>query len=174
MTMDKVIHHIQGKWDMIIAFPPCTYFTTAGACRMFHKINGVSILNKDRYDKAMEMKKLFMAIYNADCHRICIENPTPMKIIGLPKYTQVIQPYQFGHPWTKRTLLWLKGLPDLLPSNIVSPIMGSWVNADANSYKKKNGKHNGKNNSTERSKTFIGVAQAMAEQWTKNIIQKEK
>ncbi len=87
--------HIQGdvlkllkeKWDMIIAFPPCTYFTCAGACRMFHKVNGVSVLDSDRFDMAMKMKELFMAIYNADCPYIALENPTPMKIVGLPKHS---------------------------------------------------------------------------------------
>jgi len=157
--------HTCYKWDLIIAFPPCTYFTTAGACRMYHKVNGVSVLDQDRYKKAMEMKKLFMAIYNADCPRISIENPTPMKLIGLPKETQVIQPFMFGHPWTKRTLLWLKGLEPLKPINIVEPIMGSWVNGDASQYKKANGKHNGKSNALDRSKTFSGVAQAMCDQW---------
>lgn len=167
VTCDGNKHIISEKWDMIISFPPCTYFTTAGACRMYHKVNGVSVLDTDRYAKAMEMKKLFMAIYNADCKRIAIENPTPMKIIGLPKHTQVIQPWQFGHEWTKRTLLWLKGLPELKPTKIVRPAMGSWVNGSSAAYKKPDGKHNGMTKAIDRSKTFKGIAEAMAEQWTK-------
>lgn len=164
-TCDGELHVIK-KWDLIIAHPPCTYFTTAGACRMFHKTpDGTSILDKDRFNKAMEMRKFFMAIYNANCDRIAIENPTPMKIVDLPKHTQVIQPYQFGHEWTKRTLLWLKGLPELKPTKIVKPIQGSWVNGSAAQYKKADGKHNGVSSAKDRSKTFQGIADAMADQW---------
>lgn len=164
-----VLPLLKEKWDMIIAFPPCTYFTTAGACRMYHKVDGVSVLDEERFAKAMEMRKLFMAILEADCPRIAVENPTPMKVVNLPPHTQVIQPYMFGHPWTKRTLLWLKGLPFLQPTNVVDPEMGSWVNGDATQYKKANGKHNGKSNATDRSKTFEGVARAMAEQWAGKV-----
>lgn len=95
------------KWDLVIAFPPCTYMTNAGAVRM--RIKGE--INQQRFEKAMQAKKFFMAFYNAECPRIAIENPTPMKLIGLPDYTQAIQPYEHGHPYSKRTCLWLKGLP---------------------------------------------------------------
>lgn len=159
ITQDGKYHKIDNKWDMIIAFPPCTYFTSAGACRMFHKVNGVSQLDTERYEKAMEYKKFFMSILNANCDKISIENPTPLKIVNLPKETQVIQPYMFGHPWTKRTLLWLKGLPDLTPTNIVEPVNGSWVNGGHVAG------HKGMVSSKMRSKTFQGVADAMAKQW---------
>lgn len=99
------------KWDMIIAHPPCTYMTNAGAVRM--RVGGQIV--EERLAKAMEAKAFFMAFYNADCPRIAIENPTPMKLIGLPDYDQAIQPYWFGHPYSKRTCLWLKGLPPLMP-----------------------------------------------------------
>lgn len=102
---------IKLKWDMIIAHPPCTYMTNAGAVRM--RVNGE--IQPERFAKAMEAKAFFMAFYNADCPRIAIENPTPMKLIGLPEYTQAIQPYEHGHPYSKRTCLWLKGLPPPLP-----------------------------------------------------------
>ena len=98
---------IKIKWDLIIAHPPCTYLTNAGAVRM--RVNGV--IQQGRYEKAMQAKEFFMKFLKADCPRICVENPTPMKIIGLPPYTQAIQPYQFGHPYSKRTCLWLKNLP---------------------------------------------------------------
>lgn len=103
------------KWDMIIAHPPCTYLSNAGAVRM--RVNGE--IQPERYKKAMEAKNFFMKFYNADCQRIAIENPTPMKIVGLPPYTQAIQPYQFGHPYSKRTCLWLKGLKPLVPTEII-------------------------------------------------------
>ena len=151
-----VIPLLQEKWDMIIGFPPCTYLSNAGARHLYPG----GKLNKERYKKGLEGKKLFMAIYNADCPKIAIENPTPSKIYELPEKSQVIQPYQFGHPYSKRTQLWLKGLPPLKPTNIVEiesscRKAGNWFN--------KGGKDRQKN----RSKTFPGIAKAMAEQWTK-------
>ena len=151
-----VIPLLQEKWDMIIGFPPCTYLSNAGARHLYPG----GKLNKERYKKGLEGKKLFMAIYNADCPKIAIENPTPSKIYELPEKSQVIQPYQFGHPYSKRTQLWLKGLPPLKPTNIVEVESscrkpGNWFN--------KGGKDRQKN----RSKTFPGIAKAMAEQWTK-------
>ena len=100
-TVDGMEHRINGKWDMIIAFPPCTYMTNAGAVRM--RVKGKIV--QDRYQKAMKAKAFFMQIMNANCEKIAIENPTPMKLIALPPYTQAVQPYQFGHPYSKRTCL---------------------------------------------------------------------
>ena len=117
-TCDGELHGFVGKWDMIIAHPPCTYFSTAGANWLFRG----GKLDEERYKKGLEMKDLFMAIYNADCEKIAIENPVVMKIWELPKHTQEIQPYQFGHPFTKKTRLWLKGLPELKPTEIVEPV----------------------------------------------------
>lgn len=164
ITQDGIIHYIQDKWDLIIAHPPCTYFSIAGSCRLFHKVNGISVLNEDRYKKLLESKDFFMRIYDCDCDKICIENPTPMKIANLPPSTQQIQPFFFGDPWRKRTLLWLKGLPCLIPTKIVEPKEGNWVNADADLYKK-GLKPKGVFGSRNRSKTFWGIAKAMAEQW---------
>ena len=159
------VYTIRGKWDLIIAHPPCTYMSVAGACRMYpHSGGGV---DRERFDKAMKAKDFFMMIYNADCPMICIENPIPMKIIGLPEKSQIIQPYQFGHPFTKKTYLWLKNLPDLKPTKIVEPV-GPYVCGNANIWKKQasNGVVYGKEKSPKhRSKTFQGVADAMAEQW---------
>ena len=86
------------RWDMIIAFPPCTYMTNAGAVRM--RVGGV--LQAERYAKAMEAKAFFMQFLNADCPRIAIENPTPMKIVGLPEYSQAIQPSSGKRPVLRR------------------------------------------------------------------------
>lgn len=161
-----VIEQLNNKWDMIIAFPPCTYFTTAGACRMYQKDEcGISHLNLDRYKKMLKMRDLFYAIYNAQCDKIVIENPTPMKIAELPPHSQVIQPWQYGEPWTKRTLLWVKGVPLLKPTDIVEPIMGSWVSSGSDYRRKGKGNVFGKSSAKDRSKTFQGVADAMAEQW---------
>ena len=144
------------KWDMIIAFPPCTYLSNAGARHLFPG----GELNKERYKKGLLAKELFMSIYNADCPKIAIENPTPSKIFELPEKTQVIQPWQFGHPYSKRTQLWLKGLPKLIPTNIVEVESscrkaGNWFNKG------------GKDRQINRSKTFPGIAKAMADQWTR-------
>lgn len=87
-TMDGMTHAIDGRWDLLIAFPPCTYLTNAGSMRL--RINGV--INEERMQKAREAKEFFMAFYNADCPHIAIENPVPGKIHQLPKYTQIIEP----------------------------------------------------------------------------------
>ena len=112
-----VLELLKMKWDMIIAFPPCTYMSAAGACRMYpHK----GQIDLQRLEKAKEAKSFFMRFYNADCPKIVIENPRPLKCVELPEETQQIQPYEFGEPWSKLTYLWLKGLPKLKPSNIVT------------------------------------------------------
>lgn len=154
------------KWDMIIAHPPCTYLSNAGARFLYPK----GQLNEERLKKGLEAKEFFMLLYNADCPRIAIENPIPSKVYGLPPYTQTIQPYEYGHPYQKKTCLWLKGLPLLRPTNILpeeqrqsTKIAGNWFNKG------------GKDRQANRAKTFEGIAKAMAEQWAGAVIsEKEK
>ena len=153
-TMDGIEHSIDGKWDLIIAHPPCTYLSNAGARFLYPK----GVLNEERLAKGMVAKDFFMHFYNADCDRIAIENPIPSKVYGLPPYTQTIQPWMFGHPVQKKTCLWLNGLPELQPTNIVeerqsTKIPGNWFNSG------------GKERQKNRAKTFPGIAKAMAEQW---------
>lgn len=124
-TCDNKVHYIYGKWDMIIAFPPCTYLTNAGARHLWKDHE----LNEERYKKGLEAKNFFMKFWNADCEKIVIENPTPSRIFEIPEKTQVIQPWQFGHPYTKRTQLWIKGLPLLKPTDIVNPER-TWCHQD--------------------------------------------
>lgn len=162
--------HIQGDalnvindgWDIIIAHPPCTYLTNASAVRM--RVKGEIV--QERYEKAMAAKEFFMKFLNADCPKICVENPVPLKLVGLPPYTQIIQPYQFGEPWSKRTCLWLKGLPHLVPTEIIADHQ-PWVNGgckDAHgNYRKFQGRK--ERDPKNRAKTFWGIARAMAEQW---------
>nr|DAP24238.1 MAG TPA: Cytosine specific methyltransferase [Caudoviricetes sp.] len=161
-TMDGRAHDIAGEWDMIIAFPPCTYMTNAGAVRM--RVKGQIV--QERYNKAMEAKAFFMEFYNAQCPRVAIENPTPMKIINLPEYTQAIQPYQFGHPYSKRTCLWLRNLPPLRPTKILAShepyVNGGCKDAHGN-YRKFQGRK--ERDPKIRSKTFPGIAEAMADRW---------
>ena len=150
------------KWDMIIAHPPCTYLSNAGARHLWKD----HVLNQERYVKGLEAKEFFMAFYNADCPRIVVENPTPSRVYELPPHTQSIQPWQFGHPYTKRTNLWIKGLPVLEATDVVEPV-ATWC--PSGSYSKKHGEqHRGmftKERAKNRSKTFPGIARAMAEQW---------
>ena len=159
-TVDGTEHYIGGRWDLIIAHPPCTYLSNAGARFLYPK----GVLNEDRLKLGLEAKVFFMKIYNADCEKIAIENPIPSKVYGLPKYTQTIQPYEFGHPYQKKTCLWLKGLKPLQPTDVLpkekrqsTKIAGNWFN--------KGGKERQKN----RAKTFPGIAKAMAQQWGKEL-----
>lgn len=163
MTMDGYVHVIP-KWDLLIAHPPCTYLSNAGACRLY-PLKGV--LNQERYAKGCDAKHFFMQFYNANIEHIAIENPIPSKVFELPKYTQIIQPYEYGHPYTKKTCLWLKGLPRLKPTNIVTP-KGGYVCGNSETWKRQAAKGEviGKEKDPKyRSKTFDGIAQAMAEQW---------
>ena len=155
-TCDGQAHKVEGKWDLLIAHPPCTFLSNAGARYLYPK----GVLNKSRYASGIKAREFFMKFYNADCDRIAIENPIPSKIYQLPKYTQTIQPYEHGHNFSKKTCLWLQGLPKLKPTNIISKdkvqstkIAGNWFN--------KGGLDRQKN----RAKTFPGIAKAMAEQW---------
>lgn len=147
---------INGKWDLIIAHPPCTYISNAGARFLYPGGNG--ILNEERLRKGIEATHFFLRFLYADCDRIAVENPIPSTVYCLPEYTQIIQPWMFGHPVQKKTCLWLKGLPELQPTDITeerqsSKVAGNWFN--------KGGKDRQKN----RAKTFPGIAKAMAEQW---------
>lgn len=133
-------------WDLIIAHPPCTYLSVAGAANFPQ--------DKERYKKQSAARDFFMIFYNHPCKHICIENPRAMKSANLPPYSQVIQPYDFGDDWSKQTLLWLKGLPPLMP-NVIElnrrSAAPSWVGCHTSA--------------KMRSKTFNGIAQAMAQQW---------
>ncbi len=161
-TMDGREHWIEGKWDLIIAHPPCTYMSKAGARWMFPKAGEVS---QERLKLAIKAKQFFFKILNADCDKIAVENPVPLKIVGLPQPTQKIQPYEHGHPFSKCTCLWLKGLPKLVPTHIVddyNPYLPSNTGGFARG---KGGSRGVAHNAKDASKTFPGVARAMAEQW---------
>lgn len=158
-------HTQAGKWDLIIAHPPCTYLSNAGACRMYRIIDGERYINEKRLNDMKAGKAFFLNFLNADCERIAVENPTPMKLCELPPASQVIQPYEFGHPYSKRTLLWLKGLPPLFPTDIFidhSPYLPSNTSAYAKCAGGSKGAIRGSKN---YAKTFPGIAKAMADQW---------
>lgn len=153
-TVDGAQHRITGKWDMLIAFPPCTYLSNAGAKHLFRG----SSLNQERYQKGLEAKRFFLFFLNADCPRIAVENPVSSRIFEMPTHTQEIQPWQFGHPVQKKTRLWLRGLSPLIPTDIVDYHCGCH---EAGTWFMKGGKDRQRN----RAKTFPGIARAMAEQW---------
>lgn len=162
-TMDGVLHTINGEWDMIIAFPPCTFLSIASACRMYPTAGKIS---EERLKRAYEARDFFMAFLNAKCKKIAIENPQPLKVIELPPPQQIIQPWQFAlsdeEYYTKKTCLWLKGLFPLVPVTTVKPLsVKPYVNAGSKGRTLKGVA----NNSIQRAKTFKGIAFAMAEQW---------
>ena len=159
-TVDGETHRVDGKWDLLIAHPPCTYISNAGVRFLYPK----GILNEERLRKGIEATHFFLRFLYADCDRVAVENPIPSTVYCLPKYTQIIQPYMFGHPLQKKTCLWIKGLPELKPTNLIpkeecqsTKIAGNWFN------------HGGKERQKNRSKTFPGIAKAMAEQWGDTI-----
>ena len=165
-TMDGFEHSIDEKWDLIIAFPPCTYLTTTGN-RWFNidRYGEKAIL---RYKYREEAIGFFMAFVNADCEKIAIENPVGIMSSEWRKPNQIINPWQFGDAFEKKTCLWLKGLPELTHTNIVEipprkkfdsgKSMPSWYAEAWHLPKEERAKL--------RSKTFPGIAKAMAEQWS--------
>ena len=145
-----IIEH--GCWDLIIAHPPCTYLARSGSCNLVNSSG--QIINQLRYKEMLKAVEFFMYFYNLQGVKVCIENPTPMSLCGLPKWSQVIQPYQFGDDFSKQTCLWLKNLPYLMPTCYAESKRSfgrSWCEVQWNA--------------TQRSKTFNGIAKAMAMQW---------
>lgn len=162
VTQDGTKHTQVGEWDLIIAHPPCTYMSKAGARWMYPTAGNIS---EERLKLAMEAKEFFFKMLNAKCKRIAVENPVPLKVVGLPEPTCSVQPYEHGEPFSKKTCLWLKNLPPITPTNIVSnykPYLPSNTGGAKRGQKHSRGVAK---NAKEASKTFKGVAQAMCEQW---------
>lgn len=160
-----VLPLLREKWDLIVAFPPCTYLTVTGNRWFNVDLYGEKAIK--RHKDREEAVNFFMAFANADCDRIAIENPIGVMSSVWRKPNQIINPFQFGDPFEKRTCLWLKGLSNLKATNIVDvpprkffnsgKSMPSWY-ADMWSLSKEE-------RSRLRSRTFPGIAKAMAEQW---------
>lgn len=161
-TMDGRTHEQGGRWDLIIAHPPCTYLSKASACRLYRKAGAI---DPDRMKLAVEARLFFQRFLDADCQRIAIENPTPLHVVCLPKPAQVVQPYQFGHPYSKRTCLWLKGLPDLIPSETLSDFTPYMPSNTGGLSRGRGGARGTAHDPKTVSRTFSGIARAMAEQW---------
>ena len=176
VTNDGKRHDTPYSWDLIIAHPPCTYLTVSGN-RWFNveKYGEKAVQRERERERAIEF---FMQFVEADCEKIAIENPIGIISTVYRKPDQIIQPYQFGHPYTKTTCLWLKNLPKLTPSKILEKPADGWKNQHII-----NGQYKGfgieftKSDTGKwlrygdpqvaklRSKTFPGIAKAMAEQW---------
>lgn len=172
ITSDCSYHDdvLNDPWDMIIAFPPCTFLTVTGNRWFNVERYGEKAIqrHKDREDAI----KFFMTIANACCERIAIENPVGVMSTVYRKPNQIIHPYMFGDPERKSTCLWLKNLPFLIPTNVVKPNIIAYKNGkgtdspwhiDTMGLPKEE-------RAKLRSKTFPGIARAMAEQWTFGII----
>ena len=155
---DDVRKTLDHGWDLIIAHPPCTYLCNSGV----RWLSPGGKLNKARHKLMQEACDLFAALYWADCPKVCVENPVMHKYARdylqsawkVPTFTQSIQPWQHGHGEIKRTCLWLKNLPPLIPSKIVSGRTPRIHHASPGTDRWK-----------ERSRTLPGIAKAMAEQW---------
>lgn len=135
---------IEGKWDLIIAHPPCTMLSHVSAVALSQ--------GKHTMEQVEEASQFFMAMLNAPAHYVAVENPAPLKIAGLPRYSQIIQPYQFGHPYSKRVCLWLRNLPPLIPMRGYYTQHKEW-------------KRHCSSAQHRRARTFEGIAEAMAYQW---------
>lgn len=161
------------KWDLMIAHPPCTYLANSGSLRLYKggkKINGK---DESRWEKMRAAAVFFRSLLEADIPHICIENPIMfgygIEIIGR-NFDQLIQPHWFGHPESKATCLWKKDLPDLIPTNkLRKPSSGHWENQTPSGQNKIGP---GPNRQRDRSATYPGIGQAMAEQWSRYILEK--
>lgn len=156
---------IVGKWDLIIAHPPCTYLSNAGARWLY----AGGVVNTERLIRGLEGKEFFLKILNSNCDKIAVENPIPSRIFDLPVCTQIVQPYEFGEPWSKKTCLWLKGLLPLQPTCIVAdykPFCTSGSYSRDHNPRYKGASRKG-GSAKSRSKTFAGISKAMADQWGK-------
>lgn len=166
-TVDGIIHKIDSKWDMIVSFPPCTHLAVSGARHFAQKIAD------GRQQQGIDF---FMKFANADCGRIIIENPIGIMSNKWRKPDQIIQPWQFGDKFQKSTCLWLKGLDKLIPTEIVDKgEFKEWVDKKTGKNKKQpmwffkalSESKTPAERAKTRSKTFPGIAKAMANQFTK-------
>jgi hypothetical protein len=154
-----VLEILDQGWDLMIAHPPCTYLANSGVC---HHYNKDKTPNHDRWINVVDARTFFYSLRDAPIGKICIENPIPHKYGNLPKYEQIIHPWQFGHMEQKPTCLWLKGLPLLYPTQDVKE---ETKKLPANQRQRLHYLPPSKDRQKERSRTFPGIAAAMAEQW---------
>lgn len=177
-TMDGKTHELPGHWDLIIAHPPCTYLTVSGN-RWFSEKYGQKA--EERKQKRLEAGEFFLFFTECMCEHVAIENPIGWMNSHFRKPDQIIQPYQFGDPVSKKTCLWLYGLPKLKPTKIVDPEIihskgkSGGYSGPSWTVKDEQGKilpYTDPRVAKERAKTYPGIATAMAEQWNNlNLLQ---
>jgi len=160
----NIINNWHIHWDLLIAHPPCTYLSRGGCRWLFPN----HILNKGRYEKGLEAKDFFLKLLNVDIPMIAVENPVPHKVFNMPKETQIIQPYYFGHKHQKATCLWLKNLPKLKSTNTLFKEVRPEYYVCNKGWR--HSKFTANWNAKNKSVTFQGVADAMAEQWGKLLL----
>jgi len=153
---DDVSEYLNNSWDMLIAFPPCTDLAVSGA-RYFEqkRLDG-------RQQKAIDF---FMQFFSTNTPKVCVENPVGIMSTVFRKPDQIIQPWYFGHPESKQTCLWLVNLPLLIPTNILER-RKVWDNQTPSGQNKLGPSVD---RAKIRSKTYAGIAEAMAEQWSERI-----
>jgi hypothetical protein len=156
---DAVAAAYSGGWDLIIAHPECTYLANSGAKHLYAGMNAANGPEPDRWAKMGAAAQFFLLMLNAPAPMVAVENPImlghPKRLFGIPEPTQIIQPWMFGHGETKATCLWLRGLPPLMPTDIVEGREQRVFRMPP-----------GPNRKADRSRTFEGIAQAMASQWS--------
>ncbi len=153
----EVIYNWKWQWDMMLAFPPCTYLSSAG----LHWNNRIV----GRKEKTEQAFNFFMSLFNAPIDKVCVENPIGYIGSHFRKANQIINPHQFGHPERKRTCLWLRGLPLLKATKIVEPEKPKYICRSGRKLYFTDSLSPSKDRCKIRSTTFQGIADAMAEQW---------
>lgn len=157
------ILRIYSKWDLLIAHPPCTYLCNSGVSHLYNK-DGTN--NSERWENMRKGAEFFKSFLSFNVNRVCVENPIPHRyakaIIG--PYTQIIQPWQFGHKATKATCLWLHNLPELKPTKVVGPPPKHMTAREKSQWHEIH-YMSGPDRGLKRSVTYQGIADAMAEQW---------
>lgn len=148
-TQDRKHHHI-ARWHLIICHPPCTYLCKVSSVHLVKN----NVLVQDRYAQLIKAREFFFECLNAKAPYVAVENPLPMARANLPPPDCFVQPYWYGHPYSKKTLFWLKNLPPLMPDNEVA-IFKEFVRSSRGKY---------------RSRTFQGIAKAIAEQWGQYVL----
>ena len=173
------IYHINHEWDLIIAHPPCTYLTNTQSPYYDRGKYGDAYVD-DRIAKRNDAVSFFLKFTQAECNHIAIENPVGYMCTHFRHASQIIQPFWFGDPYSKKTALWLTGLPNLAPTNMLTMPERGWDNWYRTSKgrwdtctRDENGKMlawNDPRTAVIRSKTFWGIARAMASQWSSHIL----
>jgi len=158
LQCDAIRAACETDWELLVAHPECTYLANSGAKHLYAGMKAANGPNADRWAHMGAAAAFFLALWNAPVNRVCVENPImlghPRRLFGIPAPQQIIQPWQFGHGETKATCLWLRGLLPLRPTSIVEGREQRVFRMAPGPDRKR-----------DRSRTYEGVAAAMAQQW---------